>query len=124
MKLLLDTHAFLWCRQDSLRLGTAPRNAIAQADAVFVSVVSAWEVAIKVALGRLRLPERFEDAVIDSGFEPLPINFGHAEAVALLPRHHRDPFDRMLIAQATTERLTLVSHDHAFAAYGVPVVWI
>jgi len=90
---------------------------------VFVSVASAWEAAIKIALGKLTLPERFEAGVKAAGFEKLPIAFSHAEAVGTLPRHHSDPFDRMLVAQALCERLTLVTHDRRFAPYGVEVLW-
>jgi PIN domain nuclease of toxin-antitoxin system len=122
-RLLLDTHAFLWWREDSPRLRDEARGLIGSAGVVFVSVASAWEAALKVALGKLRLPESFEAGVIASGFDKLPIAFSHAEAVATLPRHHDDPFDRMLIAQAIGDRLTLVSHDRRFAPYGIRIVW-
>jgi PIN domain nuclease of toxin-antitoxin system len=84
---------------------------------------SAWEAAIKIALCKLRLPESFEAGVVASRFDKLPIDFSHAEAVTALPRHHNDPFDRMLIVQAMSERLTLVTHDRRFAPYGIDVVW-
>jgi PIN domain nuclease of toxin-antitoxin system len=122
-QLLLDTHAFIWWRENSPRLGNDARGHIGSARVVFVSVASAWEVAIKIALGKLRLPESFEAGVIASRFDKLPIDFSHAEAIATVPRHHNDPFDRMLIAQALTERLTLVTHDRRFARYGIDVVW-
>lgn len=122
-QLLLDTHAFIWWREDSSRLGNVARGHIASASVVFVSVASAWEAAIKIALGKLRLPESFEAGVVASRFAKLPIDFSHAEAAATLPRHHSDPFDRMLIAQAMTERLTLVTHDRRFAPYDLDVVW-
>jgi PIN domain nuclease of toxin-antitoxin system len=109
--------------KNSSQLGNDARGQIASASVVFVSVASAWEAAIKIALGKLRLPESFEAGVIASRFDKLPIDFGHAEAVATLPRHHSDPFDRMLIAQALMEHLTLVTHDHRFAPYGIDVVW-
>jgi len=102
----------------------AVRDAIANADAVFVSAASAWEVAIKQALGRLRLPDRFATGVEESGFEQLAVTFDHAERAGALPPHHGDPFDRMLIAQALEERLTLVTHDKRFAPYGVDVLWL
>lgn len=123
-RLLLDTHTFLWWRDDSARLGTAPRAAIASADLVFVSAASAWEAAIKAAMGKLHLPDSFQSGVLDSGFEKLPIGFSHAEEVGHLPPHHRDPFDRMLIAQARCERLTLVTHDRRFEPYEVEVLWV
>lgn len=99
------------------------RQSIAGADLVFVSAASAWEVAIKVALGKLSVPSSVEQAVEDSRFSKLPVTFAHAAAVAELPLHHGDPFDRMLIAQALTEGLTLVSADRHLEAYSVPVLW-
>jgi PIN domain nuclease of toxin-antitoxin system len=122
-RLLLDTHVFIWWRENNRRLGSDARAAIARADLVFVSVASAWEAAIKVALGKLRLPESFEAGVIASRFERLPIAFPHAEAVASLPHHHSDPFDRMLAVQCLSERLTLVTHERRFAAYGLDILW-
>jgi len=123
MRLLLDTHVVLWWRLDSRRLPRVVRRAISSADAVFVSSASAWEVAIKIAAGRLRLADPFGTMVTDSGFEPMAITFEHAERLLSLPSHHRDPFDRMLIAQAEVERLTLVTHDRAFEPYGVRTLW-
>ena len=122
-RLLLDTHVFLWWRGEDRRLRRAARDAIADAEIVFVSAATAWEAAIKVALGRLRIPDTIEAGVIDSGFEKLPINFSHAEAVARLPPHHSDPFDRMLVAQARVEGLTLVSHDRRMEPYEVEILW-
>jgi PIN domain nuclease of toxin-antitoxin system len=122
-QLLLDTHAFIWWRENSPRLNAGARERIGTAEVVFVSVASAWEAAIKIALGKLKLPERFEAGVEAAGFEKLPIAFSHAEAVGMLPRHHSDPFDRMLVAQAQYERLTLVTHDRRFAPYGADMLW-
>ena len=122
-QLLLDTHAFIWWRENSSRLSNDAPGLIASAGVVFVSGASAWEAAIKTALGKLSLPESFEAGALASRFDKLPIDFSHAEAVATLPRHHNDPFDRMLIAQAMTERLTLVTHDRRFAPYHIDVVW-
>jgi PIN domain nuclease of toxin-antitoxin system len=124
MRLLLDTHVLLWWREASPRIGDEARREIATADDVFVSAASAWEVAIKVALGKLRIPGPLEAAVSDSGFGALPIAFSHAAAVTGLAAHHADPFDRMLIAQAVVEGLTIVTHDRRFAPYGVPIVWV
>ena len=121
-RLLLDTHTFLWWRTDSRRLGESARDAIGLAEVVFVSVASAWEAAIKISLGRLRLPEPFEAGIDDSGFERLPVGFEHTEKIQRLPLHHRDPFDRMLIVQAVAERLTLVSSDAVFDSYDVPLL--
>ncbi|MBN2496668.1 MAG: type II toxin-antitoxin system VapC family toxin [Deltaproteobacteria bacterium] len=122
-RLLLDTHVFLWWRCDAARLSQEARQIISRADLVFVSAASAWEAAIKSALGRLRLPGSFASGVEDSGFEKLPIGFSHAEAVATLPLHHRDPFDRLLLAQAWCEGLTLVTHDRRLEPYGLPILW-
>jgi PIN domain nuclease of toxin-antitoxin system len=124
MKLLLDTHVVLWWREASDRIRDDVRRSIATADMVFVSAASAWEIAIKVALSKLRIPGPLEDAVAQSGFEALPITFAHAEAVTGLAAHHADPFDRMLIAQAVVEGLTIVTHDRRFAPYGVSVIWV
>jgi PIN domain nuclease of toxin-antitoxin system len=121
--LLLDTHVFLWWRAKDTRLTVEVREAIAHAELVFVSAASAWEAAIKIALGRLTLPEPFSRGVDASGFQRLPIAFEHAESAGSLPRHHADPFDRMLIAQAQLEGCTLVSHDRTLAPYGVPMLW-
>lgn len=123
MRLLLDTHVFLWWREDSPRIVSAAREAISGADYVFVSAASAWELAIQSALGRLRLAASVEEGVEESGFDKLYIEFRHAAAVADLPRHHGDPFDRMLIAQAGVEGLTIVTHHRQFEPYGVPVLW-
>ncbi len=118
-RLLLDTHVFLWWRAEPQRLKAAVRDLIASADLVFVSAASAWEVAIKVSLKRLELPASFEDGVVASGFEKLAISFAHAEAVGRLPLHHHDPFDRLLVAQAQVESLTLVTHDRQVERYDV-----
>lgn len=122
MKLLLDTHAFLWWQEDSRKLGAVARRAIARADTVWVSAASAWEVAIKVGLGKVKVPGPLFEAVEDSQFTALAIGFEHAALVGRLPRHHGDPFDRMLIAQAIVEGATLVTHDEQFEAYAVPLL--
>jgi len=121
-RLLLDTHVFLWWRADDRRLRRAARHAIAEAELVFVSAATGWEAGIKVALGRLRIPDTVEAGVEESGFEKLPITFAHAEAAARLPPHHSDPFDRMLVAQAREEGLTLVTHDRRIEAYDIDVL--
>ena len=120
---LLDTQVFLSWRANDARIAAPVRDAISRAPVVFVSAASAWEAAIKTALGRLSLPEPFGRGVDDSGFQRLAIAFEHAEAAAALPRHHNDPFDRMLLAQAELEGFTLVSHDRLFAPYGAPMLW-
>ena len=124
MTLLLDTHVFLWWREANHRLKGKASSAIAEAESVFVSVASGWEIAIKVALKKLTIPGPIEPAIEESRFEKLPITFGHAAALMGLAPHHRDPFDRMLIAQALTEGLTIVTHDRRFELYGVPIIWV
>jgi PIN domain nuclease of toxin-antitoxin system len=121
--LLLDTHVVLWWQRDDRRLNGAARRAIAEAEVVWVSAVSGWEVAVKAALGRVRLTEPFPALLAADDFTELPMNFAHTTRLEQLPPHHHDPFDRMLIAQALVERATLVSHDRALAPYGVPMVW-
>lgn len=121
--LLLDTHVFLWWRTDNSRLNAVAREAISLAEIVFVSAASAWEAHIKMVLGKLDLPEPFSKGVADSGFSELAINFAHVEAAARLPMYHRDPFDRLLVAQATKEHLVLVSHDRTLEPYGIPFLW-
>jgi len=122
-RLLLDTHVFLWWRGEPDRLTSETRSQIAAADIVFVSAASAWEAAIKVSLGHLEIPDTIEAGVIASGFERLLISFAHAERAASLPYHHRDPFDRMLVAQAQAEDLTLVTHDRLLESYEVGILW-
>ncbi|MGE0444194.1 MAG: type II toxin-antitoxin system VapC family toxin [Vicinamibacterales bacterium] len=123
MKLLLDTHVFLWWRLSSRRLKRDARQAIVDADVVWVSAASAWEIAIKQGLGRIRLDDPFSALVADSLFTELPVTMRHTERLSAIPAHHTDPFDRMLVAQAATEGATLVTHDRQFEGYGVPVVW-
>ena len=123
VKLLLDTHAVLWWQRDDRRLSRAARRAIAEADLVWVSAVSGWEVIIKSMLGRLRLDEPFRVLLAADDFVELPLTLAHAEALAALPPHHADPFDRALIAQARVEGAAIVSHDRSFKPYDVPVIW-
>jgi PIN domain nuclease of toxin-antitoxin system len=124
MNLLLDTHALLWWLDDSPSLSLKARDAIGEArNVVFVSAVTAWEISIKQALGKLRTPKYLERALAESHFEELPIKIAHAIVAGRLPRHHDDPFDRMLIAQAQTDRLTLVTHDARMSKYGTSVLW-
>ena len=119
MSLLLETDALLWWLSGD-HLDDAAANAIADpGTTVMVSAVSIWEAAIKAARGKLVVPESLADVVGVEGFEPLPITFDHAERAGRLPEHHRDPFDRMLVAQAQAERLTIVTRDPAFDAYEV-----
>ena len=128
MRLLLDTHAFLWWVADSPELSKRARRAIAAPDnECLVSAVSYWEMAIKVSIGKLDLPgtvERFVPRhMMVNGFRELPIEMRHAAGVARLPFHHRDPFDRLLVCQALTEDLPIVSADASFGKYGVTRIW-
>jgi PIN domain nuclease of toxin-antitoxin system len=118
VNLLLDTHVLIWW-DEGRRLASGARRAIEAADTVYVSAASAWEVAIKIGLGRLRAARTVDQAALESGFLELPITFRHAERVADLPAHHRDPFDRLLVAQAEVEGLTLVTRDPVFERYGI-----
>lgn len=128
MRLLLDTHAFLWWVDDDKRLSRRARAAIADGENdFFLSLTSCWELAIKVSLGKLSLDANVEQFVsvqaATNGFTLLPVQFSHAARVARLPFHHRDPFDRMLAAQALVERLAIVSGEPVFQRYGVKRVW-
>ena len=128
MRLLLDTHAFLWWIGDDPRLPAKARRLISRGrNEVFLSAASAWELAIKTALGRLRLAENLEEFVTRhiavNGFHVLPVHLRHALHVATLPDHHADPFDRILVAQARVEKLVLVSGDERIGRYPVPVAW-
>jgi PIN domain nuclease of toxin-antitoxin system len=122
LNLLLDTHAFVWWRARDPRLGEVARAMIAAADRIIVSAASAWEAAIKISQGKLKLPEPFDVAAEASGVERIPVTFEHAKGVIGLPWHHRDPFDRVLIATARAEGLGIVTADAIFARYDVPVV--
>lgn len=122
MRLLLDTHALLWWLADD-GLTDQARDAVAdEANLVMVSAVSAWEISIKKALGKLTAPDDLEQQMHKGGFAPLPITIRHGIAAAELPRNHDDPFDRMLIAQAVAEGLTVVTHDKRFADYDVAIL--
>jgi PIN domain nuclease of toxin-antitoxin system len=119
MRLLLDTHMFLWVVADSRLLKPGMRALLEEADEVLVSAASIWEIAIKVRLGKLEAdPVALVAAIEDSGFKELPIRASHAARVASLPLHHSDPFDRLLIAQAVTEPLRLLTADGTLAKYG------
>lgn len=118
MNLLLDSHIVLWWLSDDPRLSRKARRLIEGADQVFVSAATTWELAVKASLGKLRMPEGFVEVVEEEGFTHLPITPVHAMAVRSLPWHHRDPFDRILLAQAMVEGLRLVSADQMLLPYG------
>jgi PIN domain nuclease of toxin-antitoxin system len=122
VRLLLDTHIVLWWSTDSPRLRAEARDAIRDAVQVMVSAASVWEAAIKAGTGKLTISVPFSAVAEVNGSEKLPITFEHAAAVAALPEHHRDPFDRMLVAQALTDGLVLVTQDRAMEPYGVPIL--
>ena len=123
MKLLLDTHVLIWAVLDDPALSHRHRQALTSSDVeVHVSAVSVWEVAIKRALGKLSVPMELFDQAQSAGCRRLNISWDHARAVEALPRHHGDPFDRMLIAQAKHEGMTLVTADRQFSAYDVDLL--
>jgi PIN domain nuclease of toxin-antitoxin system len=122
LRLLLDTQVAIWWFAASRRLGTNARRAIVEAETVFVSAISCAEASIKVSLGKLKLPGPLSEGIAASGFVPLALTVEHAEALSSLPHHHRDPFDRLLIAQANVEELALVTGDHAFDRYDVRLI--
>lgn len=127
MTLLLDTHALLWWVTDDARLSSTARDRIAEEAEVFVSNASLWELAIKAGVGKITLEpsvgEWFEAHTTASRFGRLELDRAHLAAVEHLAQHHRDPFDRVLIAQARIEQLPLISADRAFASYDVDVIW-
>lgn len=123
MRLLLDTHVLLWWLADDPKLPDSIKAAIAGADEVLLSAATAWEIAIKRAAGRLTVPfDDFEAVATAEGFTLLPMTAAHAWAAGALPRHHGDPFDRILIAQAMLEGLVLVSIDGMMQRYGVALL--
>ena len=124
MRLLLDTNALLWWREDSPRLSRRANDQIRNpGNAIVISIGSLWEIAIKRGLGKLRSPGDFEEMMAEEGFELLGISYDHLRALDGLPQHHRDPFDRLLIAQTLAEGIPIATGDRRFAAYGVQIVW-
>ena len=128
MRALLDTHAFLWWVTDDTRLSARARETIGDgANEIYVSAATGWELAIKARLGRLEVPGDFEAFITDqialNGFRVLAIELAHALRVHGLAGHHRDPFDRILVAQSLIEGLPILSRDAQIAAYGVERVW-
>ncbi len=128
MRVLLDTHTFLWMAEDAPQLSQNAREAIIKADTIVLSVASIWELAVKFSIGKLWQSEYDFDQLVRRsiavcGAELLPIRAEHALKVSTLPLHHRDPFDRMLVAQAMTEGLPLVSHDQHLTRYACEVIW-
>jgi PIN domain nuclease of toxin-antitoxin system len=119
MRILIDTQIFIWAVLDSKYLGEQARSLMIDADEIFVSAASIWEISIKTKLGKLEgEPEQFVKAITKSGFQELAISVRHAVKVYNLPNYHRDPFDRMLIAQALSEPLLLLTADQTLGQYG------
>ena len=128
MNLLFDSHSFIWWDSDQSQLSPAALAAcLDPANRLFLSSASVWELQIKYQLGKLTLNKPLDQIVRDqlrgNRIQLLPIKLAHIFGLQLLPHHHRDPFDRMLIAQTMTEQYTLVGCDHEFAAYGIPLLW-
>jgi PIN domain nuclease of toxin-antitoxin system len=123
VNVLIDTHILLWWLADDPALPDVARTVIADpATTVVVSAATVWEIAIKQAAGRLDAPDNLVSTLVDNDFDTLPMTASHALDAGRLPLHHADPFDRMLIAQATAEDLTLVTVDRRFGHYDVPVL--
>jgi len=128
LKVLLDTHTFLWWITDDPRLSSHAREIITNGDnELFVSAATGWEIAIKAQLGRIHLPDKPEFFVVEqlhlNGIQSLPIHMSHALHVYNLPKHHSDPFDRIIIAQAQLENLSILTADPKIAKYQVKIIW-
>lgn len=128
MKALLDTHVFLWWIGDDRRLSATARKLIADGgNELFFSAASGWEIAIKASLGRITLPDKPEkfiaEQLSENAIQSLPVSMEHALYVVTLPYHHRDPFDRLLVAQSKLENLPIVTTDRHIAKYGIRVLW-
>lgn len=122
MKVLLDTQIFVWIMVDDARLGRVARDTLGSADAIYLSTASIWEISIKRAQGRLTVPDDLLDRVRASTIEPLAVTMEHGWLAGRLPMLHADPFDRMIIAQAISEGMTIVTSDRRMRGYGVPVI--
>ena len=127
MTFLLDTHAFLWFINDSPRLSVDAKNLLEAEVDLLLSAASLWEIAIKVSIGRLTLPNTYDkfipQQVTLNNIEILPISLAHLAVVAVLPLHHRDPFERLLVAQAMIEKVSIVSADVMFDSYPLSRIW-
>lgn len=123
MKFLLDTHTLIWWLANDVTLSQTAKTVIANPDnLIFVSAASAWEIAIKKQIGKLNIPDDLETQIEKQDFQPLPITISHAAYIEKLPLHHKDPFDRIIIAQAICEKMKIITRDKKFDAYQVDVV--
>ncbi|MEX2493310.1 MAG: type II toxin-antitoxin system VapC family toxin [Nitrospirales bacterium] len=123
MKFLLDTHVLLWWLSDHKSLSSKAAVAIKDGEnSIFVSAATAWEISMKQGLGKLKAPANLEEVLTSNSFQPLPISLQHGLVAGALPRHHDDPFDRMLIAQAQIGQLTIITHDIRMEGYGVSIL--
>jgi PIN domain nuclease of toxin-antitoxin system len=127
MKILLDTHAFIWFLEGSDRLSEKARKSIeSDANRLYISIASFWEMAVKVSLGKLDLAISFDELhrlAMENDIEILPIQFEHTQLIAQLAFHHKDPFDRMIIAQSVVEAMPILTIDHSFSLYPCKVLW-
>jgi PIN domain nuclease of toxin-antitoxin system len=124
VKLLLDSHVFIWWNFEARKISPSAKLAIAEpTNDVFVSAGTVWELAIKRSLGQIRFAMPIVEAIVACGFQSMAIAGAHAEAAGTLPSHHRDPFDRILIAQVMLEGCVLVTRDRQIEPYGVPCLW-
>jgi PIN domain nuclease of toxin-antitoxin system len=122
-RLLLDTHVLLWWLSDDPQLGQTTRQVIADPrNDVYISAASTWEISIKRSLGKLSAPEDMDSIIDNEGFDKLPISLFHGDQAGMLPGHHKDPFDRMLIAQAQSEGLVVVTNDEKIIRYGIRIM--
>ena len=126
MRVLLDTHTLLWLFEDDERLSDVARQAVFSSEYAAVSIGSLWEIAIKQAIGKLELGvsiERIAKTCTEQGIDILPIRYDHLDAIKTLPDKHRDPFDRLIVAQAKCEYLTIVTKDKNIQGYDVQTIW-
>ncbi len=127
MNLLLDTHTLIWFFEGATELSEVAKSAIIdENNTCFVSILSFWEIAIKLNIGKLQMNISFEQLrmlILEDGFEILPLKFEHTKEIINLPLHHRDPFDRLIISQATVENMIILSRDENFKLYNVKLIW-
>ncbi len=127
MKFIIDTHTFLWFINDSPQLSINAKSLLESDNDLLLSIVSLWEIAIKISIGKLTIPHTYEEFIPQqvkiNDIEILPISVAHLATVTMLPLHHRDPFDRLLIAQTITEKVSIISADKVFDSYSTTRIW-